>query len=126
VFTRPDPRIVELYRRAAEQAGHDPASLSTGSGGHLYVGRSSQKAKDEFYPYYSGYVKLNPALRNGMPRSMYDQMLSEGLLVGSPQEVIDGIMHDHEVLGIDRYVGQFDTGTPFEMVNDSLELFATR
>jgi len=73
VFTRTGPSQIELYRRAAQQAGHDPASLHTGSGGHMYVGRSSQKAKGEFFPYYSEYVKLNPALPYGMPRSMYDQ-----------------------------------------------------
>jgi alkanesulfonate monooxygenase SsuD/methylene tetrahydromethanopterin reductase-like flavin-dependent oxidoreductase (luciferase family) len=125
VYTRPDRKQIELYRRAAEQAGHDRATLRTGSGGHMYVGRSSQKAKDDFFPYYSEYVKLNPALPDGMPRSMYDQMLGEGLMVGSPQEVIDRIMLHHEVLGTDRYLGQLDVGIPFEMFNDSLELFAT-
>jgi alkanesulfonate monooxygenase SsuD/methylene tetrahydromethanopterin reductase-like flavin-dependent oxidoreductase (luciferase family) len=124
-FTRPDPGMVELYHRAAEQAGHEPASLRTGSGGHMYVGRSSQQAKEEFYPYYSQYVTLNPAMANGLPRSRYDQLLRDGLLVGSPQEVIDGIMRNYEVLGTDRYVAQFDVGLPFEKANESLALFAS-
>ncbi|NMO55169.1 LLM class flavin-dependent oxidoreductase [Actinoplanes sp. TBRC 11911] len=128
LFTSPDPghRTVELYRRAAEQAGHDAAALPIASGGHMYIGRSSQKAKDDFFPYYSDYFKLHPSMPNGMPRPVYDQWLSSGLLVGSPQEVIDGIMRHHEMLGISRYVGQFDVGSmSFGMVSESLELFAT-
>jgi alkanesulfonate monooxygenase SsuD/methylene tetrahydromethanopterin reductase-like flavin-dependent oxidoreductase (luciferase family) len=124
VFSRPDSGIVELYRRGAEQAGHDPASLRTASGGHMYVGRSSQRAKEEFFPFYADYFKAIPQL-GGLSRGSYEQMLRGGLLVGSPQEIIDGIMRHREVLGIDRYVGQFDVGLPFDMANDSLQLFAT-
>jgi hypothetical protein len=32
-----------LYRRAAEQAGHDPATLKTCSGGHTFIRRDSDK-----------------------------------------------------------------------------------
>jgi alkanesulfonate monooxygenase SsuD/methylene tetrahydromethanopterin reductase-like flavin-dependent oxidoreductase (luciferase family) len=124
-FTRPNREMVDLYHYAAQEAGHDPDSLRIGSGGHMFIGRSSQKAKDEFFPYYSEYVKFSPQMANGMPRSRYDQLLRDGLLVGSPQEVIDGIMRHHEVLGADRYVGQFDPGLPSAMASDSLELFAT-
>ncbi len=61
-----------------------------------------------------------------MPRDVYDQWIRAGLLVGSPQEVIDKIMNHREQLGISRYVGQFDVGgMPASMVDKSLELFAT-
>jgi alkanesulfonate monooxygenase SsuD/methylene tetrahydromethanopterin reductase-like flavin-dependent oxidoreductase (luciferase family) len=127
LFTSPDQGrgTVELYRRAAEQAGHDPSSLRIASGGHMFVGRTSQKAREDFFPYYAEYFKFHPSMPNGMPRSMYDQWLRDGLLVGSPQEVIDRIMRHHEVLGASRYVGQFDVGSmPSAMVSESLELFA--
>jgi hypothetical protein len=39
--------MIDLYRSAAAEANHDPASLRTASGGQMFVGRSSQKAKDE-------------------------------------------------------------------------------
>jgi alkanesulfonate monooxygenase SsuD/methylene tetrahydromethanopterin reductase-like flavin-dependent oxidoreductase (luciferase family) len=128
LFTSPDPGrgTVELYRRAAEQAGHDPSVLRVASGGHMFIGRSSQKAKDDFFPYYAEYFKFHPQMPNGMPRSVYDLWLRDGLLVGSVQEVIDGIMRHHQALGASRYVGQFDVGSmPFAMANESLELFAT-
>jgi alkanesulfonate monooxygenase SsuD/methylene tetrahydromethanopterin reductase-like flavin-dependent oxidoreductase (luciferase family) len=128
IFTDPAPArgLVELYRRAAESAGHDPAALRVASGGHLFVGRTSQGARDEFYPYYSEYLGRLPQFSGGMPRAVYDQWIKAGLLVGSPQEVIDKIMKHRELLGISRYVGQFDAGAlPASMVDKSLELFAT-
>jgi alkanesulfonate monooxygenase SsuD/methylene tetrahydromethanopterin reductase-like flavin-dependent oxidoreductase (luciferase family) len=128
IFTDPAPArgLVELYRRAAAGAGHDPGALRTASGGHLYVGRTSQAARDDFFPYYADYLSLLPQFAGGMPRDVYDQWVRAGLLVGSPQEVIDKIMRHRDLLGISRYVGQFDVGgMPAGMVNESLELFAT-
>ncbi|GIF61973.1 luciferase [Asanoa ishikariensis] len=128
IFTDPAPArgLVQIYHRAAAAAGHDPAGLRVASGGHMYVGRTSQGARDEFYPYYAEYLAKLPQFPGGMPREVYDQWIRAGLLVGSPQEVIDKIMNHRELLGISRYVGQFDVGgMPAGMVDKSLELFAT-
>ncbi len=47
-------------------------------------------------------------------------------MVGSPQEIIDKILAEREVLGIDRFMGQVDFGgMPAGMVHDSIELLAT-
>jgi hypothetical protein len=64
-----------------------------------------------------------------MPRAAYDQMLSpQGALVGgSPQEVVDKILGQHEALGAHRYFGQIDIGgQPFAEVARGIELFATK
>ncbi|PUB27659.1 alkanesulfonate monooxygenase SsuD/methylene tetrahydromethanopterin reductase-like flavin-dependent oxidoreductase (luciferase family) [Promicromonospora sp. AC04] len=118
-------RLVELYRRAGTQAGHDPASLRLATGGHMYVGRTSQGAREEFYPHYSHYLSLHPSFAGGMPRHVYDQWIANGLLVGSPQQIIDGIMTHRELLGVDRFVGQFDPGMPESLADGSLELYLT-
>lgn len=118
-------RLVDLYRRAGEQAGHDPASLRLATGGHMFVGRTSQGARDEFFPHYSRYLSAHPSFRYGMPRAVYDQWLAAGLLVGSPQQVIDGIMSHHDILGADRFVGQFDPGLTETLTEQSLELYLT-
>lgn len=125
-FQSPDPgrRLVELYHRAAASAGHDPASLKMASGGHVYISRKSQAARDEYHPYYSDYFSQLPQFQSGMPREVFDQWVNSGLMVGSPQEIIDKILHHREVLGVDRYVAQIEVGSmPGEMVNSSLELF---
>jgi probable LLM family oxidoreductase len=119
---------VELYHRAAEQAGHDPAGLRLGVSGHMYIGRTSQAARDEFYPYYSRYFQAGGAsfAANGFPRDAYDSWIEHGLPVGSPQQVIDAIMRRVELLGIDRFLGQIDVGNlPWSMTRDSLELYMT-
>lgn len=117
--------LVELYRRAGEAAGHAADALQLATGGHMFVGRNSQSAQDQFYPYYSHYMSLHPAFQGGMPRHVYDQWVAAGLLVGSPQQVIDGILAQHEILGSNRFVGQFDPGMPASAADASLELFLT-
>lgn len=118
-------RLMDLYRRAGEAAGHDADSLRLATGGHMFIGRNSQRAQDEFYPYYANYMSLHPSFRGGMPRAVYDQWVDAGLLVGSPQQIVDGILTQHELLGSQRFVGQFDVGMPEAAADASLELFLT-
>jgi alkanesulfonate monooxygenase SsuD/methylene tetrahydromethanopterin reductase-like flavin-dependent oxidoreductase (luciferase family) len=122
-------RHVELYRQAAEQEGHDPAKLKTGSGGHMFIRRRSQDARDDLYPYYSAYWKASgrAPFGDGFPRSLYDSWVDGGLMVGSPQQVIDKILLHHETLGIDRYIGTYDIGghLPQAWSAETMELFAT-
>ena len=119
---------VELYHRAAEQAGHERSTLRLAVSGHMFVGKTSQRARDEFYPYYSRYFQQGgaPFAANGFPRDAYDSWIAQGLPVGSPQQVIDAIMRRVELLGIDRFMGQIDVGNlPWSMTLDSLELYMT-
>jgi alkanesulfonate monooxygenase SsuD/methylene tetrahydromethanopterin reductase-like flavin-dependent oxidoreductase (luciferase family) len=119
---------VELYHRAAEHAGHERSALRLGVSGHVYVGKTSQKARDDFYPYYSRYFQQAgvPFAVNGFPRNAYDSWIAAGLPVGSPQQVIDDIMRRVELLGIDRFMAQIDVGNmPWAMTLDSLELYMT-
>jgi alkanesulfonate monooxygenase SsuD/methylene tetrahydromethanopterin reductase-like flavin-dependent oxidoreductase (luciferase family) len=119
---------VELYHRAAQQAGHDPATLRLGVSGHMYIGTTSQGAREEFYPYYSRYFQQGgaPFAAHGFPREAYDSWIAQGLPVGSPQQVVDAIMRRVELLGIDRFLGQIDVGNlPWAMTRQSLELYMT-
>jgi hypothetical protein len=48
------------------------------------------------------------------------------LVVSSPQEIIDKIMAERELLGTGRFIGQADLGgLPSHLVSQSIELFAT-
>jgi Luciferase-like monooxygenase len=120
------PRV-ELYHRAAEQAGHDPATLRLAVSGHMYIGNTSQGARDEFCPYYSRYFQQGGRAAfavDGFPRDMYDSWIAHGLPVGSPQQVIDAIMHRVELLGIDRFLGQLLTLGPQLGVGSSVRYLA--
>ena len=116
---------VDLYRRAAEQAGHPSSSLRVAAGGHVFVGKTSQAARERFFPYYSEYFR-QPGAAQGFPREAYDSWLANGLPVGSPQQVIDDIMSRVQLLGIDRFSAHIDPGDmPWAMLSESLELYMT-
>ncbi|MGX1163588.1 putative LLM family oxidoreductase [Arthrobacter sp. SLBN-100] len=120
------PRV-ELYLRAAEQAGHDAAGLRLGASGHMFIGKTSQGARDAFYPYYAEYLRqMGITVCGTFPRQAYEQWIQRGLPVGSPQQVTEEILKRVELLGIDRFLGQIDVGNlPPAMINESLELFIT-
>ena len=48
------------------------------------------------------------------------------MVLGSPQEVIDKILWEHELFGMTRFLIQFTVGTlPHPVVMKSIELFGT-
>ena len=122
--------FVDLYRRSFLPAGHGPASPRVGISGHLHVGRVSQRARDEFYPHYARYMAHNlPNRDRGWQVSRADYEALAGprgaLFVGSPQQIVDKILYEHELFGHDRFMAQVDIGgLPFAKVADAIELLA--
>jgi alkanesulfonate monooxygenase SsuD/methylene tetrahydromethanopterin reductase-like flavin-dependent oxidoreductase (luciferase family) len=122
-------RLVDTYRLAGEQAGHDPATLTVGLAAHLYVGVATASARDEAYPYYRRYLSSETSRSSGWDVSR-DQMsdLSErggALMIGGPEQVAAKILDLHELIGVDRFLGQVDFGgMPREVVEASMERFA--
>lgn len=100
-------QTVDLYRTAAAAAGHDPNTLPISINAHGYVGRTSRHARDTMYPYFArGMMDNNHQRGRGfrMPRAAFDAQASPaaGLLVGSPQELIDKLLRYHERYGLNR------------------------
>ncbi|BCW68347.1 luciferase [Arthrobacter sp. NicSoilB4] len=122
-------RLVELYHQSAADAGHDAGALQVGAGGHFYVAPTSQRARDTFYPYYRAYFEQNmPRPVEHFPRSTFDDWAEPGggLLVGSPQQVIEKLLEIHDTLGTRRYMAQIGLGgLPFAETARSIELLAT-
>ncbi len=118
--------IAELYWRAGEEAGRSRDRLGIGVVSHFFVGATSQHARDTFYPHYRSYLSDGRGIR--IDRSDFDAMGTPdgALMVGSPQEVIDKIMLERELLGLDRFMGQVDLGGLSRTdTMGSIELFAT-
>lgn len=108
-------RTVALYRQAAADAGHDAQKMriSVSTGG--YVGATSQAARDIMYPAFRvGMMENNHQRGVGfvIPRPAFDAQATPGggLLVGSPQEVIDKMMAFHNAYGLDRVITQMGFG----------------
>ena len=124
--------LVDLYHKAGIEAGHDLEDLKVGVTGHGYISKTTQQAKDEFYPYYSNYwsyVNRQRGMGEGkMSRTDFEQITAPdtALFVGSPQQIVEKILHQHELFGHQRFMAQVDIGgLPFKNVAESIELLAT-
>ncbi|HET7460410.1 MAG TPA: LLM class flavin-dependent oxidoreductase [Longimicrobium sp.] len=122
--------MVQLYRDAGARAGHDPASLRVGINSHAYVADESQRAADEFFPGYAQVMSRIGRERGWPPttREQFEAMRGPrgALLVGSPQQVIDKILFEHEVFGHDRFLAQLTVGSmPHAQTMRAIELMGT-
>jgi probable LLM family oxidoreductase len=121
--------FAELHRRAAAQAGHEPQpQLSINS--HGYVAETSQAAGDEFFPPYAAMMNRIGKERGwtGLARQDFDALRTKrgALVVGSPDEVVEKILFQHELFGHQRFMAQMSVGSlPHAQVLRSIELFGT-
>ena len=120
---------VETYRQAAAEAGHDPAALPVGISTHTYVAETSQRALQEFFPYYARYLDHVARGAVRVTSADFEQLASPdgALLIGSPQQVAEKLLYQHELFGHQRYLGQLDVGgLPYPKVARAIELLATQ
>lgn len=124
-------RPVDFYRQAAADAGHDSAALPISINAHGLVGDTSQGARDDFYPYFARGLRENNHQRGvgfDIPRNAFNAQAtpSGGLLVGSPQEIIDKLLAYHELYGVSRAVFQMGFGgLPQKQHLKAIELLGT-
>jgi probable LLM family oxidoreductase len=120
--------FAELHREAARRAGHGPLPLSINS--HAYVAETSQRATDEYFPAYSTMMNAIGRERRWSPiaRPDFDALRSPrgALVVGSPQEVTEKILFQHEIFGHQRFLAQISVGNlPHRDVLRAIELLGT-
>jgi probable LLM family oxidoreductase len=122
--------LVELYREAAREAGRDPTQLPLGINSHTYVANTARQARDEFFPAYAAMMNRIGRERGwpSMTREQFEALCSPrgALLVGSPQEVTEKILFEHELFGHQRFLAQISVGTlPHDKAMRAIELFGT-
>ena len=120
--------LVDLFRQAAADAGHP--GLPVGINSHTYVADSSQRAADEFFPAYAGMMNRIGRERGWSPmtRQQFDELrsLRGALVVGSPQEVVEKILFQHELFGHQRFLAQISVGhLPHPNAMRAIELLGT-
>jgi probable LLM family oxidoreductase len=123
--------LVDLYRKAFEAAGHDPAGARVAINTHAFVGDTSQQADSAFAASYLAMMNRIGRERGWPPsgRPEYDALRSPrgALAVGSPEEVAEKILFEHELFGHQRYIGQMSVGAvAHKDVMHSIELFGTQ
>lgn len=122
--------FTDLFRRAAAAHGVEPAPrLSINS--HGYVAATTQEAADEAFPPLSAMMNRIARERGFSPmtRASFDasRALRGADFVGSPAEVVDKILFQHELFRHDRFLLQIiGGGMPHAQVLRSIELFGTQ
>jgi len=119
--------FAELHRRAALEAGHDPPALSINS--HGWIADTAQDAIDESFPPVSAAMNRIGRERGWPPMSRRDYEVAAtrrgANFVGSPDDVVEKILFQHEIFGHDRFLLQLTVGAmPHEKVLRAIELFA--
>ena len=121
--------LVQLHREAARRAGHDPAPV-VGINSHGWIAKDSQQAADEAFPPFAE-VMTRIGRERGWPPTTRARFETEraprgALLVGSPQQVIDKILYEHELFGNQRFLLQLTVGAmPHDKVLGAIELLGT-
>jgi probable LLM family oxidoreductase len=123
--------FAELYRSAGARARHDPSRLQLGINSLGFVADSSLAAANTFFPYYAAAMNTVGLERGWSPigRREFDAMRGPqgALVVGSPQEVADKILREHEIFGNHRFLLQVSIGAlPHREVLRAIELFGTQ
>jgi alkanesulfonate monooxygenase SsuD/methylene tetrahydromethanopterin reductase-like flavin-dependent oxidoreductase (luciferase family) len=114
---------VDLYRAAGEKAGH-PEKLRVGISTHFFAG------PEDVFPYYHEYLRPKTPGGRGfvVDRAAFEAGTARGqaIMVGSSEQITEKILDARDMLGIDRFFGQFDWGgLPRGLVEESLHRYGT-
>ncbi|WP_173923024.1 LLM class flavin-dependent oxidoreductase [Agromyces sp. Marseille-P2726] len=118
--------LATLHREAAARAGHPEPQLGVTS--HFHAGDTSQSARDTFFPHYAAYFAENMPRSGRLDRETLDAWAGPGgaLFAGSPAEIVDKILWEHEMLGHSRFLAQVGLGGLDQRETlRSIELLAT-
>jgi probable LLM family oxidoreductase len=123
--------LVDLYRQAFEAAGHDPSDARVAINTHAFVAETSAQANAAFATSYLAMMNRIGRERGWPPsgKPEYEALRSPrgALAVGSPEEVAEKILFEHELFANQRYVGQMSVGAVAHRdVLSSIELFGTQ
>jgi alkanesulfonate monooxygenase SsuD/methylene tetrahydromethanopterin reductase-like flavin-dependent oxidoreductase (luciferase family) len=122
--------LIKLYRNALDAHGHDPATARIAINTHAFVAETSAKADSAFAASYLQMMNRIGRERGWPPagREQYEALRSPSgaLAVGSPEQVAEKILFEHELFGNQRYIGQMSVGAVAHAdVMRSIELFGT-
>ncbi|MES2378905.1 MAG: LLM class flavin-dependent oxidoreductase [Bacteroidota bacterium] len=124
--------LVDLYREAGKRAGHADDKLKVGLHSLGYVGETTAKAVEEFYPGYAETFTRIGRERGWPPvtRPHFDSQNGKtgALLVGGPEEIAEKILRHSEALGgISRITFQMDNaGLSHQQLLRAIELLGTK
>lgn len=120
--------FARLHRDAAMAAGHDQPKLSINS--HGFLAPDSRSARDLAFPAFKTVMDAIGRERGWSPmtRAQFDASceIDGANVVGSPQEVIEKVLHQYEIFRHDRFLLQLSVGSlPHNELLKAIELLGT-
>lgn len=121
-------QMADIHKQGA--ADYDQPEQRVSINSHGFIAETTQKAADTAFPAFKTTMDKIGKERGWPPmsRQQFDASITlEGAnVVGSPQDIIDKIMYQHEIFGHDRFLLQMSVGSvPHEKLLKSIHLFAT-
>lgn len=123
--------LIDLYKEAWTEAGHDPKLRKVGLHSLGYVASTKEEAIADYYPGYAEMFTKIGKERGFAPvtRDRFDAQNGKlgALLVGDPTEVAEKIVRHSESLGgISRFTFQMDAGLTHKKLMNAIELIGTQ
>ena len=123
--------LVELYREAVRQGGHEPSAAKIAINTHAFVADTSAQAAGAFASSYLAMMNRIGRERGWPPSgaSQYEALRAPdgALAVGSAEQVAEKILYEHELFAHQRYIAQMSVGAVAHSdVLRSIELFGTK
>ncbi len=106
--------LVELYDRVWEESGHAPEDRRLAINTHAFVGRTRAEADSAFAQPYLTMMNRIGRERGWPPsgREQYEALTAPdgAVALGSPEQVAEKILMEHDLFANQRYVGQISVG----------------
>ena len=123
--------FVNLYRQAAAEYHHDPATLPLSINSHGFIAGTRQQAIDESFPAVQTAMNKIGRERGWSPmrREQYEASATVrgANFVGSPDDIIEKILFQHSIFNHDRLLLQLSVGTmPHDKLMHAIELLGTK
>ncbi|MRF37266.1 LLM class flavin-dependent oxidoreductase, partial [Staphylococcus sp. KY49P] len=116
---------IDEYRLTAKEHGFDTSaeSLPVSTASLFYTAETTQSALKEYYPHLN--VGMSFIRGTGYPKQQFANApdYRDALMVGSPQQIIEKILYQHELYNHQRFMAQIDFGgVPFDKIMKNIEL----
>jgi probable LLM family oxidoreductase len=120
--------FAEIHRRAAQDAGHEPPALGINS--HGFVAETAERAVEVSYGPFATMMDRIGRERGWPPMTRESFEAARSLrganFVGTPEEVVEKILFQHEIFGHQRFLLQLSVGTiPHRELMRAIELYGT-
>lgn len=123
--------LAQLYREAAREHGHDPDALPLSINSHGFIADTREQALNESFPSVAQAMNKIGRERGWSPMRREHYAASAELrganFVGSPDDIIEKILFQHEIFGHQRLLLQLSVGTmPHDKMMHAIELLGEK